>query len=284
MSSEFIIDLNEQNLQPTLELSLEKLVVISCWASQIPESMEANQVLEKIANKYQGAFILARLNCETEQNIAMQLGVQNLPTIALFQQGRPVDGVAGPQTEQALNELLGKYLPNEDELALAEAQKLIQAGDFTQALTLMRPLANSMQDSGPLHLLMAQAQIESNQFTEAQASLDKVTLKDQDSLYQSLVAKLELHQQAADTPEIRALEEAHAADPSDFSVSYQLALQYSQVSRDEEALTLLLEILRSDLNYEDGAVKKSMLDILSALGQENPISGTYRRKLYTLLY
>ena len=121
-------------------------------------------------------------------------------------------------------------------------------------------------------------------FAEAQICLDKVMLKDQDSLYQSLIAKLELHQQAADTPEIRALEEAHSANPSDFSVSYQLALQYNQVSRDEEALTLLLEILRRDLNYDDGAVKKSMLDILSALGQENPITGTFRRKLYTLLY
>lgn len=284
MSSKFIIDLNEQNLQPTLELSLEKLVVISCWASQIPESLDANQVLEKIANKYQGAFILAKLNCETEQNIAMQLGVQSLPTIALFQQGRPVDGVAGPQTKETLTELLGKYLPNEDELTLSDAQKLVQSGEFAQALTLLRPLSANMQDNGQLHLLMAQAQIEINQFAEAQTSLDKVMLKDQDSLYQSLIAKLELHQQAADTPEIRALEEAHTTNPSDFSVSYQLALQYSQVNRDEEALTLLLQILRSDLNYEDGAVKKSMLDILSALGQENPLTGTYRRKLYTLLY
>lgn len=214
----------------------------------------------------------------------MQLGVQTLPTIALFQQGRPVDGVTGVQTQESLTEFLSKYLPNEDELALSEAQKLIEKQEFSQALNLLRPLGAKMETNGQYCLLMAQSFIETNQFDLAQAFLDKVTLKDQDSLYQSLTAKLKLHQQAADTPEIRALEEAHQAEPTDFSISYQLALQYSQVNRDEEALTLLLEILRTDLSYHDGAVKKSMLDILSALGQENPITSKYRRKLYTLLY
>jgi len=284
MTTEYLFDLNEQNLQSTLQLSMEKPLVISCWASQIPDSVTTNALLEKLANQYQGAFILAQLNCEKEQNIAMQLGVQNLPTVAVFQQGRPVDGIAGAQTEDKLKELLGKYLPSADELALQQAEKLIEEEKYTDALLLLRPLGSQQADNGQYQLRMAQCLLATNEFSEAQAFLDKVTLKDQDSLYQSLKAKLELHQQAADTPEIRSLEAAHQTQPEDIAISYQLALQYSQVERNEEALALLLQILEKDLNFADGAAKKSMLDILSSLGQTSTIASHYRRKMYRLLY
>lgn len=54
MSSAFIFDLNEQNLQPTLEQSLEKHLVISCWAPQSPESLNANQILKKLPISIRG--------------------------------------------------------------------------------------------------------------------------------------------------------------------------------------------------------------------------------------
>jgi putative thioredoxin len=64
----------------------------------------------------------------------------------------------------------------------------------------------------------------------------------------------------------------------------ELAIQYSQVNRQEEALEILMTALLKDLNAQDGQMKKAMMDILSALGQGNPIAGQYRRQLYSLLY
>ncbi|WP_139342970.1 tetratricopeptide repeat protein, partial [Vibrio gazogenes] len=64
----------------------------------------------------------------------------------------------------------------------------------------------------------------------------------------------------------------------------ELAAQYHQVQRDEEALTLLWSFLSTDLNAHDGEMKKIFMDILSALGQGNPLASQYRRKLYSLLY
>lgn len=109
-------------------------------------------------------------------------------------------------------------------------------------------------------------------------------MQDQDSKYKELVAKLELHKQAGNTPEIQALEEKHSAEPTNTEVALELAIQYSQVNRQEEALEILMAILVKDLNAQDGQVKKVMMDILSALGQGNPIAGKFRRQLYSLLY
>jgi len=108
-------------------------------------------------------------------------------------------------------------------------------------------------------------------------------MQDQDAKYKGLMAKLELHKQASDSPEIRSLEEKLAANPTDSAISFDLAIQYNQVSRTEEALELLITILQKDLNFSEGSAKKTMMDILAALGQGNPIAGQYRRKLYSLL-
>ena len=67
-------------------------------------------------------------------------------------------------------------------------------------------------------------------------------------------------------------------------MALELAIQYSQVNRQEEALEILMVILLKNLNAQDGQVKKTMMDILSALGQGNPVAGKYRRQLYSLLY
>ena len=107
-------------------------------------------------------------------------------------------------------------------------------------------------------------------------------LADQDALYKTVLAKLELAQQASNTPEIQALEARLAAAPADNSLKEQLAVQYQAVLRSEEALALLLQILQQDLNF--GQSKKLFLDILAALPKGDPLASQYRRKLYALLY
>ena len=62
----------------------------------------------------------------------------------------------------------------------------------------------------------------------------------------------------------------------------QLAVQYHQVQRSAEALALLFEILKQDLNF--GEAKKLYLDILATLPKGEPLASSYRRKLYSLLY
>ncbi|MGB5803668.1 MAG: tetratricopeptide repeat protein, partial [Vibrio anguillarum] len=109
-------------------------------------------------------------------------------------------------------------------------------------------------------------------------------LEYQDGYYKGLIAKLELHKQAADSPEIQALEEIFSAEPNNAHIASELALQYHQVNRNEEALELLWSFLQSDLNCLDGGLKKVFMDILSALGQGNSVANLYRRKLYSLLY
>ncbi|QUJ66802.1 co-chaperone YbbN [Photobacterium sp. GJ3] len=284
MNDKTAIELNESNLHQVIEQSMQQLVVISFWAPSMPETAEVNTVLERLAAQRPGQFVLATLNCETQQMVAAQFGVRSLPTVAVFSNGQPVDGAAGPQTEDSLRQMLNKHLPSEEEMKLDQAIQLVSQQAYNEALPVLRELAGSLPGNSQVLLAMAECLLETAQFDEAETLLSQIPLQDQDGYYKSLIAKLELHRQASDSPEIRQLEEKLAADPGNGQLAYELAIQYSQVSRQQEALDILIGLLRNDLNFADGNAKKTMMDILAALGQGNAIAAQYRRQLYSLLY
>lgn len=119
---------------------------------------------------------------------------------------------------------------------------------------------------------------------EAEKTLTSVPMQDQDSRYQGLVAQIELLRQAADTPEIQQLHQEFDADSDNAELAVQLALKLHEVNRNEEALEMLFSFLKKDLSAGDGAVKKTMMDIMSAMGTGDAMASKYRRQVYSLLY
>lgn len=289
MQNEFIVDINEQNVQQVLQQSTTLPVLFYFWSERSPQCQELTMTLDKIANEYQGKFILAKLDCDEQQMLASQFGLCAIPTVYLFQNGQPVDGFQGPQPEAAIKELLNKVLPNEDEIAFADAQQLMAEQKYAEALPLLKQAWKVLLDHlgkprSDIAFLLAKAQIELKQLDEAKSTLTTIPLQDQDSTYHGLNAEIELLEQAANSPEIQQLQVALNNDPHNIELMIQLASQLMQVGRHEEALDLLFKPLAKDLNAGDGQAKKALLDMLAALGTGNSVAAAYRRKLYTLLY
>lgn len=289
MQNEFIVDINEQNVQQVLQQSTTLPVLFYFWSERSPQCQELTMTLDKIANEYQGKFILAKLDCDEQQMLASQFGLRAIPTVYLFQNGQPVDGFQGPQPEAAIKELLNKVLPNEDEIAFADAQQLMAEQKYAEALPLLKQAWKVLLDHlgkprSDIAFLLAKAQIELKQLDEAKSTLTTIPLQDQDSTYHGLNAEIELLEQAANSPEIQQLQVALNNDSHNIELMIQLASQLIQVGRHEEALDLLFKPLAKDLNAGDGQAKKALLDMLAALGTGNSVAAAYRRKLYTLLY
>lgn len=284
MQPEHSVELNEQNFQQILESSMQTPVLIHFWAPMSQESIAVIPGLQQLSQQYGDAVTLVMLNCEEQQGLAQQFGVQTLPTIALFKNSQAIDGMGGPQTIEAIQGMLNKHLPSQEELQLDQAFKLVEEGEYQAALPTLLALLEHFGGNGQIKLHIAQCYIETQAYDQAETILSEILMQDQDSKYKELIAKLELHKQAGNTPEIQALEDTYSADPTNNEVALELAIQYSQVNRQEEALEILMTALLKDLNAQDGQMKKAMMDILSALGQGNPIAGQYRRQLYSLLY
>ncbi|EKY3117000.1 co-chaperone YbbN [Cronobacter turicensis] len=284
MSEQNIINLSEANLHQILEQSMNVPVLFYFWSDRSQHCQQLTPVLEKLANQYQGQFILAKVDCDNEQAIAGQFGLRAIPTVYLFSQGQPVDGFQGPQPEEAIRTLLDKVLPREEELKAQEAMALMQEGKNAEALPLLKDAWQMSNQASEIGLLLAQVQIALNRSEDAEAVLKTIPLQDQDTRYQSLVAQIDLLKQAADTPEIQQLQQQVQQNPDDAQLASQLALQLHQVGRNEEALELLFDHLKKDLSAADGQARKMFQEILAALGTGDALASKYRRQLYSLLY
>lgn len=280
-----IVEINLENAKELLiDESFKRPVLVDFWADWCAPCKSLMPILEKLANEYQGAFLLAKVNADGMGMISAQFGVRSLPTVMLMKDGQPVDGFAGALPEVQIRELLAKYLPKPWEKPVADARALIEAGDFAAALPLLRSAYEESGQLAAIALLMAQCHLELNRLDNAEAILAGIKMVDQDNVYEQLLAQVALKKQAAKTPELIALEAAHEAEPHNLEVAYQLAVQYNAEGTQRPALELLMMILRKDRNYGEGAARKAFTDILVALGKGDPLAIEFQRKLFTLLY
>ncbi len=279
-----IININESNLNQTLDQSMTLPVLFYFWSERSQHCQQLTPILERLAQEYAGQFILAKLDCDNEQMVAAQFGLRAIPTVYLFQNGQPVDGFQGPQPEESIRALLQKVLPSEEEVKMQAAMALIEEGKHLEALPLLKEAWQLSNQASEISLLLAETLITLNRSDEAQATLKTIPLQDHDTRYQGLIAKIDLLKQAADTPEIQQLQQQLLNEPENADLASKLALQLHQVGRNEEALELLLSHLKKDLNAANGKARKMLQEILSALGTGDALAAKYRRQLYSLLY
>ncbi|PMG76272.1 co-chaperone YbbN [Shewanella sp. 10N.286.51.B7] len=286
---EHIINLTKENIQQVVDASMDNFVVMSFWAQQQPESVQMLQLMEQIANEQAGRFILAKVNCEAELEIANYFQIQSLPTHLVLNKGQPIDGFAGTQSAEQVNELLNKHLPalwvqdvNAAKAILADEN--VTKEKLEEALALLKSGYADSGEKAEVGLYLVDTYLQLGGLAEAKTLLATIGLADQDSYYQNLKAKLTLAEDAADTPEIRQLQQALEQQPDNANLSIDLAKALNQANRGEEALDSLFVILQKDLSAADGKVKQVFMEILTALGQGNTLANQYRRRLYSLLY
>ena len=280
-----IIEINESNAQQVLiEQSQQQIVVSHFWSSQSAESVAQQQLLEQINSAYNGAFILASVNVDTQSllAIAQQLGVQGLPTVLVFQAGQPIDGLAGQQSEAALKELLEKYLPKPWDMEFQQASELMANNDFSAAMALLNHAFISSNKRADISLALAHCYIERGRLDEAEAILADILLADQDAYFKQLQSQLQLKREAAECPELKALEQKLLEKPDDLDIKMQLAVKYHEQQKDKAACELLISVLRIDKNYDN--CRKTLLDIFKSLGNKDPIVIEFQRQLFSLLY
>jgi len=278
-----IVAITPENFQQViLEDSKTKLVFVDFWAEQVPESVELRDKLAKLLAPSGEQIIYATVDCQAQQQIAMQFGIQGLPTAIVVKDGQPIDGVSGPLPDEGISEFVQKHLPKPEDELLARAKQALIDNEANLAFTMAKQAFDIDIERGDIKLTLVDAYLLVGKVDDAKALLDTVKMIDQDSYYQALLSKVELALEAADSPEIKSLEAALADDASNVELIHKLAAQYSQNNRQEDALTLLFR--RVQAVADDAESKKLLLDVLKALPDGDSLATKFRRKLYTLMY
>jgi len=283
MQNTHVVEINLENFQQViLEDSKQKLILVAFWAAQVPESLELKDKLAVATQGFDEHLIYATIDCQAQQQIAQQFGIQGLPTAIFVKDGQPIDGVSGPQTDETIAKFLEKHLPTAQDNLLKQAKDALSENNGNEAYTLATQAHQLDNARADIKLTLANACLLVGKIDEAKSLLDAIKMVDQDSEYHALIAKLELAQEAADSPEIKILEQQLAEDPTNVALIQKLAAQYSQVNRQEDALALLFRQVQT--NASDAESKHLLLDVLKALPDGDALATKYRRKLYTLMY
>ncbi|MBB1274244.1 tetratricopeptide repeat protein [Psychromonas sp. SR45-3] len=279
-----IFDVTVQDFQTIIaQGSVNKPVLAVFWSSQCTICGALLPLLEQLQREHANGFTLAKINCETEQQIVQHFEIKSVPTVYMFVNGQGVDGFAGEQTTDFINNFIKKHLPDPALALLGDAQTLFAQGKLGEAKATIIQAQKLSPEDNQIKLATAQIYLALGEFENAKPILAAIPMADQNMIYHNLMSELQLAEQSAQTPEITALENAlmDAADKQ--PIQYQLAIQYHQAKRFSEALALLYSLLCHDLGYENGDAKKNMLDILASVDDAALVS-EYRRKLYSLLY
>ncbi|WP_411357919.1 thioredoxin [Pseudidiomarina salilacus] len=277
------INVTAENFQQIiLEGSKQKLVIVDFWADWCEPCKQLMPVLEKLAAEYSDRVTLAKIDCEAQQQLAAQFGIRSLPTVAFFKDGQPVDGFAGVEPEASIRARIEQHVPGPGADLLQQAQQLLQNEQFQDAYALAKQALDLQPNDTEAKLTLADAACSVGRLEQTETLLAEIGLADQDSYYQHVVSKLQIAKQAADSPELQALQEQLAAEPDNLELQLELAGKLYQVQRMEEALEIVFTILRRDFSVAEA--KKQALDMLNGLPKGDPLASKYRRQLYSMMY
>lgn len=267
-----------------LQKSMQVPVLIDFWATWCGPCKTLGPILEKLAGEYNGAFELARVDVDKEQEIAAAFQIRSVPTVFLVKGGQIADGFPGALPEGQLREFLKQH-GIEPAAAPAEAEAVDEAPLDPQAeVARLRDAIAAEPDKDELKLDLALALLKTGATTEAEALIEALpaNLATDDRTVHAK-ARLGFAAVLKDAPAIEALQAAITADPADLRARHLLGVRLLLDGDDEAALEQFIEMLRIDRGFENGLPRTALIDAFRVVEDEDLV-GKYRRRMSSLLF
>lgn len=277
-----------------IEASRHQPVMVDFWAPWCGPCRQLTPTLEKLVRAAQGKVRLVKINIDQNPAVAGQLGVQSIPAVFAFYQGRPIDGFMGALPESQLKTFIDRLLgaaagaggagPNLDEL-VAHGNQSLEAGDLGGAA---QAFAAVLQED-PEHLGaiggLARCYLAGGEPDKAREVLEMAPEdKRADPAIRGVVAALDL---AAGVPagvNLQGLLERIALHPKDHAARFDLACSLAARGDLEKAVDHLLSIIEADRAWNDEAARIQLLKIFDAAGPASEIAKSGRRRLSAMLF
>jgi len=280
-----VVDVTIENFkEQAIDASMQQPVLIYFWAQWCEPCKTLSPLLEKLADEYQGGFRLAKVDCDQQQQLAAQVGVQSLPTALLVKEGQPVDQFMGAVPEGELRQWLGQYVEAPEADPYEQARELMSEGRSAEAVAYLRAAREQRPDDAGVTIDLARALLQSGDADEAFTLIEGLPTNDQqDPRAQGILARKEFAERVRELPALEELEQRVEADAGDGQARLELALRLVVAGGELEALDHLLQLIQRDRERRDEAHQVA-LQVLGMLGPEHPEARRYRQRLFQLLH
>ena len=285
--------ITENFMTDVIEQSKETPVIVDFWAPWCEPCKQLAPIIEKIIKEKNGKVILAKMNIDESPEVAQQLKNKSIPAVMAFNDGQPIDGFIGVQSEKSIIEFVNKIssLKNSstiDENILA-GKKYMDENDIETAALVFSEILKIEPDNISAKSLLARCLIKSDQLDDAEKIIDSLPVdagNNQD--YISARSELEIFKNAKNNPISDKEEEELRNNIYKEPENYQLKLDLSKIliakGENEEAINQLLEIIEVNPKWNDGEARKQLIEIFNILGNENILVTEGRKKLSSMLF
>ena len=275
-------------MRDVVDASREVPVLVDFWAPWCGPCRQLTPLLEKAVRAAKGAVKLVKMNIDEHPQIPGQMGVQSIPAVFAFQDGRPVDGFMGALPESRIKSFIARLIGDESADAAADldaADEALAAGDANTAAQAFAEALQKDAENERAAAGLAKCYIKTGDLTRAEQTLALVPPAKADSApVASARASLELARKAANAGDAESLRAKLAANPNDSQIRFDLAVALNAKGDRQGALDELLTIIRKDRAFNDDAARKELLQLFDAWGASDPATISGRQRLSSLLF
>ena len=292
-----IIDADQTTfVKEVIEASRTVPVLVDFWATWCGPCKTLTPILERVVTAAAGRVKLVKVDVDknrglVEQLARMGLPMQSIPTVAAFWQGQIADLFQGAlpegEVKRFVEQLLkqaGGAMPAAE--LLAEAQAAMEEGQAQEAGELFSAVLGTEPENPAAWGGLIRSLLALDQTEQAHAALEQVPAKiAQHAEIAGARSALALAEEGRNAAAgLTSLQRRVEADAADHEARYELATALNATGEREAAAAALLEIVRQDRAWNEGAARLQLLKFFEAWGHADPATMAARRKLSALLF
>jgi putative thioredoxin len=274
-------------MRDVVDASRETPVLVDFWAPWCGPCQQLTPVLEKVVRAAKGAIRLVKLNIDEHPQIPGQMGVQSIPAVFAFQDGRPVDGFMGALPESRINAFIARLIGEnaENGTDIESAEQALASGDLNAAAQTFGEILQKDAENAEAAAGLAKCYIKTGDLARAEQTLALVPPAKADSAaVASAKAALELARKADEAGDVESLRATVSDNPSDPHARFDLALALNAKGDRQGALDELLVLVEKNRKWNDDAARKQLVQLFEAWGPTDPATVSGRQRLSSLLF